>query len=124
MSCSFCAPTVSAICALRTTIGFCEPVWGRLMLHFAVDLGSEQNDDRGNPEPRHEADDGAERSIGGVEITEIGCVPGKATRHDQPEESGERASKRDPAPPRCFAAVAIDDGQRKHEDKEHRRPMA
>src|ERR1700746_3208468 len=46
-----------------------------LMLHFGVDLGADQDHDDGEPNPHHEADDRAERTVGLVVAGELRCVP-------------------------------------------------
>ena len=70
------------------------------MLHFGVNLGAEENDDSSDPKPRHKSDDGAERAVGLVELAEIGGVPGKQAGYREPEQGGDCASPRDPAPSR------------------------
>lgn len=41
------------------------------MFEFGVDLGADQDDHRGYPDPGHETDRGAERSIGLVVAAEV-----------------------------------------------------
>ncbi len=60
------------ICHHRTTrahrlLGAGRPVPRGLVLHLGIELGAQQDDDCGDPEPGHEADRGAERSVGLVE---------------------------------------------------------
>jgi uncharacterized protein YlxP (DUF503 family) len=46
-----------------------------LMLHLGIDLGADQNDDDRDPDPGHEPDDRAERSIGLIVAAKIRHVP-------------------------------------------------
>ena len=50
-------------------------VAGGLVLHLGVELGAQQDHDRGNPKPGHEADHHPERAVGLVEGAEVRPVP-------------------------------------------------
>jgi hypothetical protein len=47
------------------------------MLDLRIELGADDDDDRGDPEPGHEAEDGTERSVSGVIRSERRDVPGE-----------------------------------------------
>src|SRR3954452_3570616 len=52
-----------------------------LTLHFGIELGAEQNHDRGNPEPRHESYHRAEGSVSLVELAETGHSAETTSQH-------------------------------------------
>src|SRR6266545_4480587 len=51
-----------------------------------VDLGPDQDDDGRDPDPGHEGDRGAERSVSLVVAAEIRSVPGKQQRRADPQQ--------------------------------------
>src|SRR3954467_10863553 len=79
---------------------------GGLTFEFGIDLGADQNDHRGYPDPRHEADRGAEGSVGLVVAAEVRRVPGKEQRSRNPSHCGKNAAGRNPSPLRLIAARA------------------
>lgn len=62
------------------------------MFELRVDLGADQDDHGGDPDPSHEADRRTERPIGLVVAAEVRRVPGKEQRSRNPGYGGENAS--------------------------------
>ena len=93
-----------------------------LVLDLRIELGTDDDDDCGDPEPGHEAENGAERSVGGVVRSKRRDVPGeKAGGHQDDDHRQDRAG-RDP-PPLCSVprrAEAIERGQTSHHQQEHK----
>src|SRR5262249_27941329 len=79
----------------------------RLMLGFRVELGADQYHYDRQPNPKHEGDDGAERTVSLVVAAEILRVPRKQYRNDEPTDCRGEAAPCDPAPPRFFATRSI-----------------
>jgi len=50
-------------------------VSGGLVLYLGIEFGPEQDNDRRNPEPRHESDRSTKRTVGLVELAETRGVP-------------------------------------------------
>jgi hypothetical protein len=97
---------------------------GRSDLHLGIELGAEQDHDRGDPEPRHEPYHGAQRPVGLVKLAEIGGVPGEQRRDNEPEQCGGSAAPCDPAPTRRVAArpEAVNACESQREANEHGGP--
>jgi hypothetical protein len=77
------------------------------MLGFRVQLGTNQNNDGREPNPKHECNDGAEGTVCFVVVTEILRVPREQYRNDEPRDRCDRAAPCDPPPLRFLAAWAI-----------------
>src|SRR3954453_16800287 len=78
-----------------------------LMLHLRIDLSAQEDDNGGNPQPSHEADDRPKRTVRFVELAEVRCVPGEGSGNRDPEQSRDSASPGDPPPTRRLSAWAV-----------------
>ena len=47
------------------------------MLDLGVELGAQEHQDRRNPQPDHQADDSAERTVGSVIVGKACEIPGE-----------------------------------------------
>src|SRR4029077_15260866 len=50
-----------------------------------IEFSTQQDDDRGNPQPGHEADDRAQGAVGLIELPETGRAPGAQLRDPAPQ---------------------------------------
>ena len=94
LSCFAGAPTVSAMCAPRTPIGFGEPVVVSRAVWCSVSALSSAPSRIAIPEdPRHESDRRTQRTVCLVELAETGGIPGEECGGAQPKYRGRGAAR-------------------------------
>src|SRR4051812_41972942 len=105
-------------------LGAGRGVAGGLMLDLGIELGTDQDDDGGDPHPHHHAYGGAQRAISRIVVREVRQVPRQQGRACKPRERGYYASHRKPFPARVFPArtETIEHGQTEDHHKEQDRP--
>ena len=107
---------MSAIIAPRSTEGAIRSgraVLGRLVLELGVDLGADQDRQRGELQPQHGDDHRAEGPVGLVIGREASRVGREGQRGDEPQDGGHDGPRRHPAPLRVLPirSEPVQDGQ-------------
>src|SRR5690606_12213359 len=95
-----------------------------LVLDLRVQFRAEQNDDRRQPEPHHQADGRGERPVGRVVVGEAREIEGQEERSGDPGQGGEATARAEPLPARFAPARAetVEKRQPKDQDGEQDRP--